>query len=490
VAGSPAEADIRGLPTATIEALVTNATDVCFLSALELGTLYRSRKLSPVEVATAVLERIGALNPRYTAFITVTAERAMDGARASEARYGNRGELGPLDGVPISIKDLMPTKGIRTTRGSLLDPDWVPDFDPPFMDRVYAAGMVMLGKTNTPELGWKADSGNRIVGPTHNPWQYERTAGGSSGGAGAAVALGMGPIGQGSDGGGSIRIPASFCGIYGFKPSAGLVPQYPTSPFGDLSHLGPMTRTVRDSALLVDATAGADPRDRQSWSSGVDYLTACDRGVKGLRAGWLPAPNGRRIAPGVGRATAEAAARFRDLGVKVEETDFDVPDPTPVWVKLWAAGSAAIHRHDLDRVRSLLDPGRIPLIESGLKLSGSEVAELSLLRANYYHAIRRFMEAYDFLLLPTCARTAFDAGADTPTEVDGHPLGERWDWLFTPPVNLTGHPAANLPCGFDENGLPVGLQVIGRWHDDATVFAVSAAFEAASPWANHRPAVD
>jgi aspartyl-tRNA(Asn)/glutamyl-tRNA(Gln) amidotransferase subunit A len=469
---------------------VTNATDVCYLSGLELGALYRSRKLSPVEVTTAILERIEALNPRYTAFITVTADRALDGARAAEARYAGRGEVGPLDGVPISIKDLMPTKGIRTTRGSLIDPDWVPDYDPPFMDRVYAAGMVMLGKTNTPEFGWKADSGNRLVGPTHNPWQFERTAGGSSGGAGAAVAAGLGPIAQGSDGGGSIRIPASFCGIYGIKASAGLVPQYPASPFGDLSHVGPMTRTVRDAALLLEATAGADPRDRLSWSSGVDYLEACDRGVKGLRAAWCPAPNGRRIAPGVARATAAAAARFQDLGVTVEETDFDMPDPTPVWVKLWAAGSAGLHRQDLARVRPLLDPGRLPLIDSGFELSGPEVAELTMLRNNYYHAMRRFMEPYDLVLLPTCARTAFAAGADGPTEVAGEPLAERWDWLFTPPVNLTGHPAANLPCGFDENGLPVGLQVIGRWHDDATVFAASAAFEAAAPWAQHRPAVD
>jgi aspartyl-tRNA(Asn)/glutamyl-tRNA(Gln) amidotransferase subunit A len=249
---------------------MTLSTELAYLSALELVDLYRTRRLSPVEAAGATLDRIERLNPRLVAFITVTPELALEQARAAEARYGAGQPNGPLDGVPVSIKDLTPTKGIRTTKGSLIDPDWVPDFDPPFMERVYAAGAVMLGKTNTPEFGWKADSGNRLVGPTRNPWNLERTAGGSSGGAAAAVAAGLGALAQGSDGGGSIRIPASFSGVFGHKPSAGLVPQYPTSPFGDLSHLGPMTRTVRDSALLLGVVAGADARDRLSWTSGVD----------------------------------------------------------------------------------------------------------------------------------------------------------------------------------------------------------------------------
>ncbi len=468
---------------------MTTPDDVCYLSALELGALYRAKKLSPLEVTTAILERIEWLNPRYTAFITVTADLALEGARAAEGRFAVRRELGPLDGVPISIKDLMPTKGIRTTRGSLVDPDWIPDYDPPFMDRVYAAGAVMLGKTNTPEFGWKADSGNRLVGPTHNPWSFDCTAGGSSGGAAAAVAAGLGPLAQGSDGGGSIRIPASFCGIYGLKPSAGLVPHYPASPFGDLSHLGPMSRTVRDAALLLDATAGADPRDRGSWSSGIDYVDTCDRGVKGLRVAWCPAPEKRRLAPAVAQATAAAAARFREIGAQVEEVELGIPDPSEVWAKFWSAGSAALHRHDLARVRAILDQGRLTLIDAGFELSGPEVAELPMLRNTYYQAMRQFMEGYDLLLTPTCARTAFEAGADGPTEVAGEPIIHPWDWVFTPPVNLTGHPAASIPCGFDEGGLPIGLQIIGRWHDDSTVLAASAAFEAAAPWSHHRPAV-
>ena len=204
-----------------------------------------------------------------------------------------------LAGVPISIKDLTPTRGIRTARGSLLDPDWVPDEDPPVVERLYAAGAVMLGKTNTPELGWKGDSGNRVFGPTFNPWNLERTAGGSSGGAAAAIAAGLGPLAQGSDGAGSIRIPAAFCGVFGFKQSFGLVPQYPPSAVGDLSHLGPITRTVRDAALMLTAMAGEDARDRLSWSSGIDYLDGLERGVKGLRVAWSPTLGYAELAPDV-----------------------------------------------------------------------------------------------------------------------------------------------------------------------------------------------
>ncbi|MDP9370799.1 MAG: amidase family protein, partial [Chloroflexota bacterium] len=325
--------------------------DICFLSALELRERYRQRDLSPVEVAETILARIEKLNPRLTAFITVTSDLALEQARAAERAYVPGGEPGPLAGVPISIKDLTPTKGIRTTRGSLLSTDWVPDEDVPFVERVRAAGAVELGKTNTPELGWKGDSGNRLVGPTHNPWRHGRTAGGSSGGAGAAVAAGLGPLAQGSDGAGSIRIPAAFCGIVGFKPSFGLVPLYPPGLFGDLAHLGPMTRTVRDAALLLDVTAGADPRDRLSWSSGVDYLAACDGGVRGLRVAWSPDLGGRPIEPEVRRVAEDAACRFTELGCEVEEADPGLPDPWEVVDQILSAAMAGYHKEDFDAVK-------------------------------------------------------------------------------------------------------------------------------------------
>src|SRR5688500_6411892 len=333
--------------------------DVCWLSALELREGYRRRELSPVEVVDATLDRIEPLNPTPNAYVTLTADLAREQARRAERAYA-AGEAKPLEGVPISIKDLTPTKGIRTTRGSLVDPDWVPDFDPPFVERIDAAGALLLGKTNTPELGWKGDSGNRIVGPTHNPWATGRTAGGSSGGAGAAVAAGLGPLAQGSDGAGSIRIPSAFCGIFGLKPSFGLVPQYPASAVGDLSHLGPMTRTVRDAALLLDVVAGADPRDRLSYSTGVDHLAACEGGIAGLRVAWSPDLGYAPVAPAVRAVTAAAARRFaRDLGCVVEEVDPGIADPYEILDRLWASAMAGYQGDELEERRSLLDPGLV-----------------------------------------------------------------------------------------------------------------------------------
>lgn len=462
--------------------------DIAYLSALDLRARYQRRELSPVEVTRAILERIEALNPALTAFITVTPEFALDQAAAAERAFAGEDEPGALAGIPISIKDLTPTKGIRTTRGSLLYENWIPDEDPPFVERVYAAGAVMLGKTNTPEFGWKADCGNRIVGPTHNPWQHGKTAGGSSGGAGAAVAAGLGPLAQGSDGGGSIRIPSSFCGIFGLKPSSGLVPQVPPSAFGDLSHLGPMTRTVRDAAMLLNVTAGGDPRERYSWSSGIDYLAACEGGVRGFKIAWSPDLGYATVDPRVREACAAAVVRFSELGAEVEEVDPGLPDPGAIWGKYWAAGSAALHATDLERVRDLIDQGRLGFINQGMALSGVEVASLTIQRNAYWLAMNAFMERYDLLVTPTLARTAFTAGDNGPTEIAGRPMKSPGDWSpFCHPINLTGQPAASVPVGFDQQGLPIGLQIVGRWHDDVSVLRAAAAFEEIAPWAQHRP---
>ncbi len=466
--------------------------DICHLSAVELREHYRRRELSPVAVTEAILARIERLNPALTAFVTVTPELAIEQARQAERAYAAGGSPGRLAGIPISIKDLTPTKGIRTTRGSLLDPDWEPDFDAPFVERVYAAGAVMLGKTNTPELGWKGETSNRLVGSTQNPWRHGRTAGGSSGGAAAAVAAGLGPLAQGGDGAGSIRIPAGFCGIVGLKPSFGLVPNYPPSATGDLSHPGPMTRTVRDAALLLDVVAGADVRDRLSWSSGVDHLTAIEGGVSGLRVAWSPDLGYAPVEPAVRELTTVAARRFADLGCAVEEANPGLPDPWPIVDAIWASAQAGFHleRGDLDAVRDRLDPGRLEVIERARHLTGAEVAAARIRREAYYQAMCGFMERFDLLLTPTLPLTAFAAGADQPGQVAGVPT-DYLSWTpFTYPFNLTGQPACSVPCGFGPDGLPVGLQIVGRWRDDATVLRAAAAFEAIAPWAHHRPDLD
>ena len=477
--------------TSRTSALDASDAELGFLSAVEMRERYRRRELSPVEVTEAILRRIERINPRYVAYVTVTADVALEQARAAERAYAPGGDPGILAGIPLSLKDLTPTKGIRTTRGSLLYENWIPDEDSPFAERIFAAGGVLLGKTNTPEFGWMANTTNRVVGPTHNPWRHGMTAGGSSGGAASAVAAGLGPLAQGSDGGGSIRIPGSFCGIFGLKPSFGLVPMFPPSAFGDLSHLGPLTRTVRDAALMLDATAGGDARDRLSWSSGVDYLSACDGDISGLRVAWSPDLGFATLDPEVREATERAVRHFEDLGCHVEEASPNLDRPDSIWWKLWTSSNAAVHMNDFEEVRDRIDPGRIPLVEEGRAMSGPDLALQQILRNDYYVGMLEFMEPYDLLLTPTMARTAFPVDRNRPDDIAGKPMAYPGDWTpFCEPFNLTGQPAATVPCGFDSNGLPIGLQIVGRWHDDATVLRASAAFEAVAPWAQHRPPVD
>ena len=464
------------------------STDLCYLSVLQLRDLYQKGEVSPVEVTEAILRRMDELNPTLNAFITTTPELALKGARIAEQAYQTGESPTPLAGIPTSIKDLVSMTGVRTTRGSLLYKDWVPDYDAPIIERLHEAGAVMLGKTNLPELGWKGDSTNRIIGSTHNPWKLGRTAGGSSGGGTAAVAAGLGPLAQGSDGAGSIRIPSSFCGIYGLKPSWGLIPQYPASAVELFSHLGPMTRTVADSALMLNIMAGADPRDRLSFPTETDYLASLEGGIAGLRVAWSPDLGYALIDPEVRDIVAKAALRFEELGCHVEEAHPDLEDPWESIVHIiWASAFAGLHLHDLDAVRDQIDPGLVRVIEQGLQLSGAEVAIAYARRNDYYHAWRQFMERYDLLLTPTLPVTAFTAGDDYPGQINGQPTTYLSWTAFTYPFNITGQPAATVPCGFASDGLPVGLQIVGRWRDDVTVLRASAAFEALAPWADKRP---
>lgn len=468
-----------------------DSTELCYLSALELRSLYEKREVSPVEVTKAVLARIDQLNGTLNAFVTVTSDLALQQARAAEEAYGSDETPPLLAGIPGSLKDLTATKGILTTRGSLLYKDWVPDYDAPIAERIAAAGMVLLGKTNTPELGWKGDSGNRVVGPTHNPWKHGQTSGGSSGGAGAAVASGLGPLAQGSDGAGSIRIPASFCGIYGFKPSFGRIPQYPASAVELLSHAGPMTRTVRDAALMLNALAGADPHDRLSFSEDIDFLQVMEGDIHGLRVGWSPDLGYAPVTKEVRDTAAAAAARFEELGCKVDEVDPGIPDPwDEICDPIWASAFSGYYHRQLEEIRDQLTPGLLEVIESGLEMSAAQLAEAHIRRNEYYHRWRAFMEDYDLLLTPTLPVTAFTAGDDQPGEINGQPTTYLGWTKFTYPFNITGQPAATVPCGFDGSGLPIGLQIVGRYRDDTTVLRASAAFEEIAPWLGDRPKVE
>ncbi len=461
---------------------------LAYLSAIDLADLIRRKQVSPVEVVEAVLGRIEWLNPRLNAYCTVTADAAMTAARAAEAAVLRGDPLGPLCGVPFSVKDLVITRGVRTAFGSRIYAQHIPDEDAPVVERLRAAGAIMVGKTTTPEFGWKGATDSPLTGVSRNPWDPTKTPGGSSGGAAAAVAIGLAPLAVGTDGGGSIRIPASFCGVFGLKPTCGLVPVYPAPNTGTLSHVGPMTRSVRDAALMLQVMAGPDDRDPVSFpATGIDFTGGLDAGIRGLRVAWSPTFGYAKVAPEV-RALAETAAkRFQDFGCQVEEVERIFADPDPIWAPLFYAGVAARLEPFLAEWRDRIDPGLLEVVEEGNRLSGVELTKASFARAAFYQEVRQFFQRYDLLLSPTLAVPPFAAGMERPPD---YPAGSRLSWVaFTYPFNLTGHPAATVPCGFTADSLPIGLQIVGRRLQDGLVLRASAAFEAALPWAGRRPVV-
>ncbi len=462
---------------------------LCWTPATELAALIRRKKVSPVEVLDAVLGRIERLNPKLNAFVTLTAAEARRDAKAAERALGRKGtKLGPLHGVPFSVKDLVITKGVRTTFGTPLYRDNVPAEDAPMVERLKAAGAILLGKTNTPTFGWIGATHNLLFGPTRNPWNLGRTPGGSSGGASAAAAAGLGPLHVGTDGGGSIRIPASFAGIYGLKASFGRIPAYPASGAWSLSHIGPMTRTVADAALMLQVTAGPDERDQTSLPAArVDYVKGLAGGVKGLRIAWSDDLGfAEAVDPEVRDLCTKAAHAFRELGGRVEPVRPGWPSPHACWSEIFCGGIATRMAPYLDR-ESEIDPGLYRIIESTLKNPPTKYVQAWFDRLAWWEHPRRLFETYDLLLTPTIACPPFAIGLDNPTEIAGKAV-PPYGWIpFTYPFNMTGQPAASVPCGFTRDGLPVGLQIVGRRFDDATVLRASAAFERARPWAQHRP---
>ena len=470
--------------------------ELCYTSATELGRRFRSGELSPVEVADAVVARIEQLNPTLNAFLTPTLEIARECARASEQR-ARRGELlGPLDGIPYSVKDLELTEGVRTTFGSKWFEHNVPTQDGVAAGRLKAAGGVLLGKTNTPHFGYKDMCDNLLGPPCRNPWRLDRTSGASSGGAGAAVAAGLGPLAHGSDGAGSVRIPAALCGIFGMKPSFGRVPYHPTADYwAGRSHVGPMTRTVRDGAMLLGALAGPDPRDPLSIDAPPDdYLAACDGDLAGLRVVWSADLGYAPVEPEV-KVLAEAAARrFADFGCELEARDPGWDEPAAFHKILYEVGIAS--RQDQRAVErpEWIEPTMMQMIENARRVSAIQYGQALLARTAFYNEAYRFFETCDLLLTPQMPLGAWSVEPgpeEGPKEIGGRPTPTLFDRLpFTYPFNLTGQPAATVPCGFTSEGLPVGLQIVGRWHADSTVLRAAACFEAAQPWAQHRPPLD
>lgn len=463
-------------------------TELCWMPASELAAAIRKKKLSPVEAVDAVLVRIDAL-PQVNAYCTVDGDGARKAARAAERALMKRGaRLGPLHGVPFSVKDLVITKGMRTTFGTPFYRDNVPDEDAPSVARLKAAGAILIGKTNTPTFGWIGVTNNLLFGVTRNPWGLDHTPGGSSGGAGAAVAAGLAPLAIGTDGGGSIRKPAAWCGIFGLKPSYGRIPVYPHASVWSLSHLGPMTRTVLDAALMMNVCAGPDERDQFSLpAAGVDYVRALKGGLKGLRVaysdtlGFAPA-----VDPEVREATAKAARAFRDFGCRVEHVDPKWPSPYDCWRTTFYGGIAARLAPYRDR-RGEIDPGLLTIVEEALAYPATKYVQAWIDRLAWWQHARAFFETWDLLLTPAVACPPLRVGELYVTEIDGVPVPREAGSAFTFAFNMTGQPAASVPCGFTKAGLPIGLQIVGRRLDDATVLRAAAGFEAARPWAHCRP---
>ncbi|MGH2616834.1 MAG: amidase [Thermomicrobiales bacterium] len=478
---------------------MAGADDICRMNAVSLARRIRQHELSPTEVIEAVLDRMERLNPVLNAFCTPTPDLARSQARHIEASIIAGEEVGPLAGVPVAIKDLVLTKGIRTVSGCWAYADFVPEEDDIVVERLKGAGAIVLGKTNVSELGYSGLGGNPVFGETRNPWNTAMTSGGSSAGSAAAVAAGIGPFAIGSDGGGSIRIPSSFCGLYGFKASFGRVPLYPgcrderfpgVSSWESIEHIGPISRTVADSALMLSVIAGPDDRDRHSLPGpGPDWLAATRGSIAGLRIAYSPDWGYAAVDPSVRAVVDRAVAVFeRDLACTVERADPGFANPGDAFRAIVALESDLAGMRQLaNRLGERMTPGLRQFL--GRDWTAEDFTGAVRTRKAVTNVMWKFMRRYDLLLTPTLAVPAFTAGSNGPTRIDGREVGPS-DWSpFTFVMNLTGQPAATVPAGWTADGLPVGLQIVGRHLADETVLRASAAFESAAPWAGRWPAL-
>lgn len=460
--------------------------DLTQCTATQLLGLYRSGQASPVEATQAVLQRIARLNPLLNAFCLIDESAAMASAHLSEARWQAHRRSGadvlPLDGVPLSIKDLILSQGWPTLRGSkTVNPDQPWEVDAPVTARLREAGAVLLGKTTTPEFGCKGETNSLLTGISRNPWNTEHTPGGSSGGASAAVSAGLGPLAIGTDGAGSVRIPAAFCGNVGLKPSFGRVPAYPLSPFGSVAHLGPHAMTVEDAALLMNTIALPDARD---WTSlpfdGVDYVAGLKGGVKGLRVAYSPTLGyAKNIDPEIAAATAQAAKHLQDLGAVVEQVDPLNEDPLDITTGLWFAGAYQVWRSLSPAQQAVTDPDFKAQAELGSKLDVNAIHALNQRRGVLGSHLRQFMQRFDLILTPSTAVTAFKALPAGHSPMDAQAM---LGWTpFSYPFNLSQQPAISLPCGLSSHGLPMGVQLVGPMFGDALVLQAAQALQACYP---------
>ena len=470
--------------------------ELAFRSATDLVEMIASKQVSPVELTELYYRRIDRLDSKLNSYLLLTHDHAMEKARAAEAAVVRGDELGPMHGLPVSIKDTQAVKGFPWTMGSIVFKDRVPERDSTVVERMFGAGAIMLGKTNSPEFGLVGTCENSLGEPGRNPWNPDRVPGGSSGGAAAAMAASLCALATGGDGGGSIRIPASFCGIYGIKPSQGRVSVYsglegPPSA-NTFSQQGPLSRTVRDSALMLKVLAGHDRRDPLSLrEEPPDFMAAVDRDISGLRIAWSPDYGFAAVDPEVLEATTSAAREFEQMGCHVEEPDFVVDSPYTAYGPLYESNAYNSYSGYLEEYGDRMAGFTRQFIEWGSKVTVADYAKAQGLIAELKAQMDDLFEEYDLLLSPTTSVTAIPVD-EFPEEYAGRPAYPHKYFGFHPftyPINATGHPAASIPAGFSSEGMPIGLHIVGRKGDEETVLAASAAFERARPWTDRRPPV-
>tara|TARA_B100000470_G_scaffold27091_1_gene17771 strand:+ start:56 stop:1492 length:1437 start_codon:yes stop_codon:yes gene_type:complete len=476
-----------------------NDRELMFLSAHEQRRLIAEKAISSVEMVEASYRRITELEPQLNAFITLDEEGALSAARKADEQLAKGKNLGVLHGVPIAVKDLEVTKGLRTTLGSTFFKNWIPDYDSVAVERLRATGAVILGKTNTPEFGNREETFTDIAATCNNPWDPSRMPGGSSGGTASAIAAGMCSIGTGSDGGGSVRLPASFCGIFGHKPTHGRIPRYggqAKPAYNSAGTSGPMSNDVRGSAILNQALSGFDVRDPGSIKTAVpDYLTELEDGVDQMRIGTTMTLGISDVNDDVATAVENSWAAFSELGANVEKLAiaFD-PIPREAWWTLWTAGQVAMYGHLADERPEDLMPYTLEMIEHGRTLTGADVSLALRNVQNLQLQLHQVFQEYDLILAPTNAAVAWPH-LQPPEKIGSEINQDEMAGInygaipFTMVFNSSFNPASSIPCGFGEAGMPVGLQIIGGYDDDATVLRASRAFEQVRPWIGDRPSI-
>ena len=472
-----------------------NKEDICFMSAFEMREKIKTQELSSTEITETIIERIEKINPIINAYCTPTFELARETAKKADEAVKRSEKLGLLHGIPTSIKDLMQTKGIRTTYGSKLYEDFIPEQDDVAVKRLIKSGCVILGKTNTPEFGAIALTNNKIFGETKNPWDVERNSGGSSGGAASSVAGGIGPLALGSDGGGSIRVPSSCCGVYGLKPTFGRIPSYPRIgiAFYSMDHYGPIVRYVKDAALMLNVMKGHHPADHNSFpDDDIDYVKLLDDKPKKLKIGYsMTLGYAKILDEEVKENVLDGIQKFEQFSWDIEETNLKIRKPESAYKTEVSAGYAYDLQKDFNNRPDDISPDLKGTIRLGLDNSAMNIGKAKEQRKQVYEAMYQYFKNYDILITPTLPCPAIKPGwLETGTTFPS--IGKKtlsiMSWMtYTYPFNMTGLPAASIPSGWTNSGLPIGMQIVGKRYDESTVLQVSKAFEEVAPWQDKRP---